>query len=456
MDEPPSSVLVSLFSVLALMSFFISSFFAACRSSFNISDKQNMPLFDEPSLRTARRALFNLIRRPTRLAVALSVGENGGMALTVAFVAAAFIIHYEPLSIIESVFVVLIAFAVLLLVYIIGKTALMHYLGTPDFIYVWSSLLSFFIYLLYPLVLVIEKLVFLIEKPEDYLKRVGSTELDFWRGRSANEDNLENEEREMIRSIYEFGETTAREIMTPRTVMVAIDVNTPAQDVVEFFARSRFSRIPLYETTLDSIIGVIHVKNVLSAVARDGIDNLQLKHLATEPFYVPETKKLDELLQEIRSVRKQLVIVLDEYGGVSGLVTLEDILEEIVGEIQDEYDEDTKPIIPLKSGAYLLSARVPIEEMNETLNISTDDEDFDTLGGLVFSMLGRIPAKGDHFLFEGWNFTVVAMDGKRISMVRADPTGMLQANLERTHAGNGHKQNGSSSSSRTRENGVGK
>jgi len=186
---------------------------------------------------------------------------------------------------------------------------------------------------------------------------------------------------------------------------------------------------------------VIHVKNVLNAIARDGLDNLNLRKIATEPFFTPETKKLDELLQEIRNAKRQMVIVLDEYGGMSGIVTLEDILEEIVGEIQDEYDQEVKPLIELKSGAYLMSARLPIEELNEALGFAIEEEDFDTVGGLASAKLGRIPSKGDNFTFEGWDFHIVSMEGKRVNLMRVEPSIKGRANLEkpvsngnRTHA----------------------
>ena len=431
-------LILSLFTVFVFLK---ASFFAACRSSLHITDRQSLPLFDDPKLDGAKRALFNLIRRPARLAIALSIGENGGYAVFSALVTAMFIINLHQFDLKSAVLIAVALFAAFLASYIVGKVLLMHYLGTPEFILVWAPVLSFLIASMLPLVLIVEKFVFLIEKPDDYLARVGATELDFWRGKLETDETLAYEEKEMIRSIYEFGETTAREIMTPRTVLKAIDVNTPPQDVLEFFAHTPYSRIPIYEGTTDSIIGVIHVKNVLNAIARDGLDNLNLRKIATEPFFTPETKKLDELLQEIRNAKRQMVIVLDEYGGMSGIVTLEDILEEIVGEIQDEYDQEVKPLIELKSGAYLMSARLPIEELNEALGFAIEEEDFDTVGGLASAKLGRIPSKGDNFTFEGWDFHIVSMEGKRVNLMRVEPSIKGRANLEkpvsngnRTHA----------------------
>ena len=454
LDEPPSQLPILILAGLAVFEFLLASFFSACRASLHTADRQELPLFDDPGLSRSERILFRHLRRPARLAIGLSVGENGGYAFALALSVAAGAISLAPLDSLDILPIAATLFLALLVIFLVGKVLFMHYLGTPDFILVWSPLLSFFLLLMFPLVWLIEKFLFILEKPEEYLSRVGATELDFWSVMPEAESELDDEEREMIRSIYEFGETTAREIMTPRTDLQAIDVETPGPEVLEFLAASRYTRFPVYEESLDSIIGVIHVKNVIKALAAVSINDLDLRSIATEPFYVPETKKLDELLQEIKDARKQMVIVLDEYSGVSGIVTLEDILEEIVGEIQDEYDDEAKQIIPLKNGLYNLSARLPIEEMNEELGTTIDDEDFDTVGGLVLSQLGRIPEKGDRFAFEGWDFTVLSMDGNRINLVRAETSANNSANLERIEANGSRAHPNNNNGSKKRESGV--
>ncbi len=456
LDEPPSHSLALVFFIIALLQFFAGSFYAACKSSLFVVDRQDLPIVDDPSLSRRKRVLYNLLRRPARLLIGITVGESGNFFGTAAFGTAALVIALTPLST-ADVLVAAGFFAVLsLAILLIGKVHLMHYLGTPKFIEDWSPTLALLLALQSPVSAIVEKLVFLLEKPEEYLERMGATELDIWNARPLDAGELEDEEREMIRSIYEFGDTTAREIMTPRTDVQAIDARSPAKEVLEFIAGSNYSRFPVYEESLDQIIGVVHVKNVLSSVVRGGQGALNLKTVATSPYFVPETKKLDELLQEIKQNRKQMVVVVDEYGGMAGVVTLEDILEEIVGEIQDEYDNEVKPIIEISDSVFIMSARLAIEEMNEALDTEFEFEDFDTVGGLVLSNLGKVPLKGDSFEDDGWKFTVMNVQGNRIGMIRVERSETHGANLERAET-NGTRAVAAveENAARHRESGVG-
>jgi putative hemolysin len=230
---------------------------------------------------------------------------------------------------------------------------------------------------------------------------------------------LEIEEKRMIYSIFKLSETLAREIMVPRIDMVALDVNTSTGEAVEVMLHSGHSRVPVYEDTVDQTLGVLYVKDLLQAV-RDGQHNQSLHKLLRSAYFIPEAKRLDTLLAEMQSQRIHIAIVVDEYGGVAGLVTLEDIVEEIVGEIQDEYDqEEEMPFQVLPDGQYVFLGRVDLDDFNEIIGSHLSNEDADTIGGYIYSKLGRVPGVGEKVLHDNLLLTVEQVSTRRIRKVRA-------------------------------------
>ncbi|HUQ41954.1 MAG TPA: hemolysin family protein, partial [Candidatus Limnocylindrales bacterium] len=229
---------------------------------------------------------------------------------------------------------------------------------------------------------------------------------------------LEPKEREMISSIFELGDKEVREVMIPRTDIVAIDVNTPAPEVIDQITRVGHSRLPVYEGSADDIIGVIYVKDLFRRLAR-GEREIDLRSLLRPAHFVPESKKADDLLREMQRNKVHLAIVVDEYGGTAGLVTIEDLVEEIVGEIRDEYDVEQELVIPVSEAEAVMDARVPFEDVREMFNIDVDpSEDYATLGGFITSRLGRFPRAGESVDAAGVRFTVETVEGKRIRRVR--------------------------------------
>ena len=216
---------------------------------------------------------------------------------------------------------------------------------------------------------------------------------------SESEDILEEEEREMIHGIFELESTVAREIMTPRTDMVYLDVSTKLSDVLVTVTEKGHSRIPVYEDNVDNIVGVLHVKDLLQYWDKNK-QEASLRDMLRPPLFVPETKRIDDLLQEFRSEKTHMAIVLDEYGGTAGLVTIEDVIEEIVGEIQDEYDEEDRLVRELEDGSYEVDARIPIDEVNDLLVINLPSEDSDSMGGFIINYLGRVPQEGESFSYD--------------------------------------------------------
>jgi putative hemolysin len=234
---------------------------------------------------------------------------------------------------------------------------------------------------------------------------------------SAEEGVLEPEEKEMIHSIIRFTDTTVRQIMVPRIDMNVVELETPLPEVVEMILREGHTRLPVYEGTVDHIVGVVHAKDLLRPLV-EGRREIALKDILRAPYYVPEGKKVDELLHELRREQIQIAIVVDEYGGTSGLVTIEDILEEIVGDIADEYDVEEPLVQPLGDNAYLLDARLSIDDANEQLDLALPGEEYETIGGFVFGQLGRLPEVGEVVKHGDLDFIVAETDGRRISKIQ--------------------------------------
>lgn len=228
---------------------------------------------------------------------------------------------------------------------------------------------------------------------------------------------IEAEERAMIRGIIKLVGTTAREIMVPRIDVVAASTEDTIDEVISLVMERGYSRIPLYEGTIDNVVGVLYAKDFLRYLSR-GARPPSLKDIARPPFFIPESKKVDELLSEMRASRVHIAIVVDEYGGTAGLVTIEDLLEEIVGEIEDEYDRSEVTIERLGPDEAIVDARVSIDDLNEIFGLAVEGEDFDTVGGFVYHLLGRVPTPGDEVSADGLRLHVLNVLGRRIKKVR--------------------------------------
>lgn len=238
----------------------------------------------------------------------------------------------------------------------------------------------------------------------------------------ASEQNgiIELEERQMIHSIIQLGETLTREIMVPRIDVIALDVHAPLSEAMDKLVESGFSRVPVYEETVDNIIGLLYAKDLIS-LWRAGKDHGEsLRSVLRDAYYVPEAKKADELLTELQSRRVHMAIVVDEYGGVAGVVTLEDIIEEIFGEIQDEYDENEELLYQIQEdGSYLFRGRVDLDDFNELMDANLPVDEADTLGGFLYMRFGHVPTTGEKVEEQGLRLTVEQVSSRRIRRVRA-------------------------------------
>ncbi len=260
-----------------------------------------------------------------------------------------------------------------------------------------------------------------------------------------DEGEIEEDERKMIRGVFGLEETPAREIMTPRTDIVALEADADPREALRLIAERGLSRIPIYEGNLDNIVGVVYVKDLIRYLSAD-LDLPALREVARKPFFVPESKRIDDLLTDMRKQRLHMAIVVDEYGGTAGLATIEDLLEEIVGEIEDEHDRVEPQVVKLSDTEAVFDGRVGIDELNEMFHTDIKGEEFDTIGGCVFHLLGRMPAVGDEAATDGVRLKVLAVDGHRVGRVKVtvehQPPGPGPENGNGRPNGNGRDGNG--------------
>jgi CBS domain containing-hemolysin-like protein len=234
---------------------------------------------------------------------------------------------------------------------------------------------------------------------------------------AAHENVIEREERTLIHSIIDFGDTVVREVMVPRPDMVVVESTAKVSDVIEIAIAAGYSRIPVYGQGIDDVIGVVFVKDLVRA-EREGKEDEFVSALMREAHFVPETKKVSELMREMQTKKFHQAIVVDEYGGTAGLVTLEDLIEELVGEIEDEYDVEESPVEKLPNGDLRVTARMSIDQVNELLGADLPEGDWDTVGGLVYSLLGHVPTEGESASLNGYRLTAERVQGRRIGRVR--------------------------------------
>jgi CBS domain containing-hemolysin-like protein len=239
---------------------------------------------------------------------------------------------------------------------------------------------------------------------------------------AAEEDVIEHEERTLIHSIIDFGDTVVREVMVPRPDMVAVESYARISDVVDIVIPAGFSRIPVYSQGIDDIVGIVYVKDLMRA-EREGHGDGQVCEVMREPHFTPESKRVSELMREMQAGKFHMAIVVDEFGGTAGLVTLEDLIEELVGEITDEYDIEETPPEKLDDGTLVVNARMPVDEVNELLEEEEQPElpegdDWDTVGGLLYSLLGHVPSEGEAADVGDHRLTAERVQGRRIGRVR--------------------------------------
>jgi putative hemolysin len=243
-------------------------------------------------------------------------------------------------------------------------------------------------------------------------------------GTAEQEGIIEGEERRLLQSIVDFGDALVREVMTPRPDIVAIRADATVRDLRALFREQEYSRFPVYRESLDNIAGFVFVKDLVALDTAD--DSRPITGLLRAAVVVPETKRVAELLKQFQRQQTQVALVVDEYGGTAGLVTIEDLLEEIVGEIRDEYDVEIEPIVDEGGGRFIFSGRVSIDQMVQRLNVHVEREGFETVGGYLLSLIGRVPNVGERFQFGGLIVEILEAQRRRINMVRISKSEVIE------------------------------
>jgi len=232
---------------------------------------------------------------------------------------------------------------------------------------------------------------------------------------------IKEEGKKMIGSIFQFDDELAYEIMTPRTDVFLIDINDPAEEYIDELMQLRYSRIPVCENETDNIIGILHIKDYLIKARESGFDKVDIRSILRTPYFVPETKNIDALFFELQKEKQHIAILIDEYGGFSGIVTMEDIIEEIVGDIDDEYDEEDEIIEKIDEKDYLIDGNVDLDDLNEELGITLESESSETIGGFIIDIIGEIPQDGyinRAIEYENYIFTILSVKERRIERIR--------------------------------------
>lgn len=231
---------------------------------------------------------------------------------------------------------------------------------------------------------------------------------------------IQETETEMINSIFEFDDTIVKEVMTPRTDMIVININADMEEILNVIVGEHFSRIPVYMDTIDNIIGILYVKDLFGIIKKDGELEISLKDIIRDANYVSEYKKIDVLFRDMQKSKNHMAIVIDEYGGTAGLITIEDLLEEIVGNIFDEYDDEILEFEKVDDNIYIVNGMLSLDEVNHIMDMDFPEEDleFDTISGMVLSLSGKMPEVGDEVEFDGAEFRIEEVEDKRITKIR--------------------------------------
>jgi len=412
------------FNVLALLIFLIfSAIFSGAEVALFSLDKKKLKEF-EKNKKLIERYILELIETPRRLLVTILVGNtifNVGASIVGVNLA------IEVASILKfnvELLLTLEVFVLTLLILFIGEVT-PKVIATKNPI-TFSRIIAFPVYwigvLIYPVAKILTDSIkyFLSKISYKSTTALSATELSEFADISVEKGAMEEDEQELIQGIVTFRTVVVREVMTPRVDMIAISLDTDFNTLMQTINESGHSRFPLYDNALDDIVGIIYAKDLLPFLNDENAKkNISLKKIARKAMYIPESKLISELLQEFQNQKMHIGIVVDEYGGTAGLISLEDILEEIVGEIRDEYDKDEVEITDLGSNKYIILGKTDIDELNKLLNedFSSENDDYDTVGGFIFSEAGNIPEEGFSFQFEKFYFTVKEVENNRINKV---------------------------------------
>jgi len=432
--EDPDSIVTQIVLILVLI--FLNAFFAAAEIAIVSVRRTRIKQLVEEGNRAAK-TVQTLIENPTRFMATVQIGVTlvGFLASAIGAVTLstrlAAVLRNIDIDIITNnalgiaVFVVTLGIGYITLVAgeIAPKSlALQH---AEKLALLFGRIINFISIITMPAVKAVSFSSDLLVRPFGGQVRfstpiVTEEELKMLVEAGEEEGVLEEEEKEMIHSIFEFTDTVVRQVMVPRIDIKSVEVSAGLNELLEVIMRYGHSRIPVYEDNIDNIVGVVHAKDLLPVLAQD-LKDADIRSVMRSAYFIPESKKIDELMAEFKLSKIQMPIVRDEYGGTAGLVTLEDLLEEIVGDIMDEYDVEERMIEMIDENHAIGSARMDVGDLNDQMHLDIPDtEDYETIGGFVFGLFGRQPVEGESVDYDGVKFTVKSIEGGRLHMIAID------------------------------------
>ena len=326
----------------------------------------------------------------------------------------------------STVLAIILAYAILTFFHVVAGELVPKgaALGHPEGTALWvSAPVRGFIVVFRPVIWALRKATdvtlqaFGLEPPGAHRDVHSEAELRMLLSRSTARGEIEHGERELIEGVFDFGDKDVADVMVAKPDVVAISVEMSPEDALATVLDSRYTRFPVYRETLDDIVGVLHIRDLFSAMHNGGLGELELGSLLRPAYVVPESKNLAELLQEMRRTNNHFAVVFDEYGGMVGIATLEDLLEEIVGEIEDEFDVAEDPVEQIAEDSYRVDGMFTIDEFNERFGTALPDEEHNTVGGFVFGELGHAATPGEDVVYDGMRFDVLEVDGNRIELI---------------------------------------
>lgn len=391
---------------------------------FSLANQED--LLSESGLEgTGDRLIIRMLEKPRRLLATILIGNTFAniIASVLAAVVAGNLVAYFGLSelLVYFIEVIVLTFMILILSEITPKIMAIN---NPLKVARRMSRFIYFLFVIFkPMSSVIANSTLSLEerlpKPDS---RMTTEDLMTMAEVSEQEGSIKSDEREIIENVIEFGSTTVREIMTSRVNIVAISTGSSLDEVLSLIREKGLSRMPIYENDLDNILGVIHSKDVLPYVKSDiERTTINWRTIARKALFIPSTKKLDDLLRDFQQEKTHIAIVVDEYGGTEGLVTLDDLLEEIVGNISDEYDENEEQLFTkFKSGVYIFDARIDLDDMEDILDceLTSEEDEYETLGGLVYHLTERIPNVGERVYYQNLELTIHSVKNNRVRKLR--------------------------------------
>jgi gliding motility-associated protein GldE len=416
---------IIVYSLFFLILLALSAFFSGAETAFFSLSSATITKFGN-SEKSSERRVAKLMELPRQLLITIVLG-NTIVNVTIATVAAIITTRIcqtlgfnEKIGIVIDVIVVTIV--ILILSEVVPKVIAVR--NSQTFSRLASGLLYTVFYFLFPVAFLLSRFTRFLQNKiglsQDKIF-LSAGELKTLVEVGEEHGTLEKDERAMIHSIFEFGETIVKEIMVPRTDMITVSTDTPLSQIMELVKTKLHSRIPVYNEKIDNIIGILYVKDLLPYLSKSQGDKVDLEKLARPAYFVPEQKKIDELLREFQKERMHMAIVVDEYGGISGLATLEDVIEEIVGEIQDEYDKESPLFKKVDKNIFVVDGRMTIEEINEELQLNLPiEEGVETISGFILNILGSLPKEKETVEFNGYEFVVERVLRNRILKVRIE------------------------------------